>query len=152
MSVVPASVPSGTGRDTDNDGDIDEVTVPGEGTWLFGNGPDRIRVIPVARDLVHPWSIAFLPDGELLVAENNGNLRMIRNDRLLPEPVWTAPFSATSGDALKSVAVHPDFESNRLVYVAYGIQDGDLSTLAIARGRLEGTELEAVEEIFVADA
>jgi glucose/arabinose dehydrogenase len=124
----------------------------GAGPWNFGNGPGRIRVVPIARELVHPWSLAFLPDGGLLVAEQNGHLRLIRDGKLEPAPVWTSPSAGKSGDALKSVAVHPDFARNGLVYVAYAKQNGELSTLAIARGHLEGSSLENVEEIFVADA
>jgi len=122
----------------------------GDGPWILGSGQNRIRVVPVARDLVHPWSLAFLPTGDLLVAEQNGNLRLIRDDQLVPEPLWTSP--DTGGDALKSVAVHPDFASNGLVYLAHGkTRDGD-STLAITRGRLSGAALVEAEEIFVADA
>jgi glucose/arabinose dehydrogenase len=124
----------------------------GAGPWTFGNGAERIRVVPVARDLVHPWSLAFLPDGDLLVAEQNGHLRLIHAGALSPDPVWTSPLAGKSGDALKSVAIHPAFAQNRLVYVAYAKQNGELNTLAVARGRLEGSSLENVEEIFVADA
>jgi glucose/arabinose dehydrogenase len=124
----------------------------GAGPWTFGNGPQRIRVVPVARELVHPWSLAFLPDGDLLVAEQNGHLRLIHDGKLEPEPVWTSPLAGKSGDALKSVALHPGFAQNRLVYVAYGKQNGELNTLAVGRGHLEGASLENVEEIFVADA
>jgi glucose/arabinose dehydrogenase len=104
----------------------------------------------VASGLVHPWSLAFLPNGDLLVAEQNGSLRMIRDGELLAEPVWTSP--TVSNDGLKSIAVHPSFAENGLVYAAYPKHEEDLSSLAIARGRLDGAKLESVEEIFVADA
>lgn len=122
----------------------------GAGPWVVGNGANRVRVVPIAEGLEHPWSLAFLPNGDLLVAEQNGNLRIIRDDRLEPEPAWTSP--DTGGDALKSVAVHPDFDSNGLVYLAHGKQDGERNTLAITRGRLSGSRLEGAEEIFVANA
>ena len=51
----------------------------------------QIRVVTVAAGLVHPWSLAHLPNGSLLVAESAGRLRMIRDGRLAPEAVWTAP-------------------------------------------------------------
>jgi glucose/arabinose dehydrogenase len=124
----------------------------GPGPWTFGNGPQLIRVVPVARGLVHPWSLAFLPDGDLLVAEQNGHLRLVHGGALAPAPVWTSPLADKSSDALKSVAVHPGFAQNGLVYVAYGKQNGELNTLAIARGRFKNAALEDVEEIFVADA
>jgi glucose/arabinose dehydrogenase len=109
-------------------------------------------VVQVARELVHPWSLAFLPNGNLLVAEVSGTLRIIRDDELADAPVWTSPSAGEGGDALKSVAVHPDFAENGLVYTAYGTNDGELNTLAIGRGRFEGNALTDFEEIFVADA
>jgi glucose/arabinose dehydrogenase len=121
------------------------LTVPG----------GRIRVVTVASGLFHPWSIAFLPDGgrTLLVTERDGRLRMIRDGAILPEPVWTSPTPrGESADALHSVAVHPRFQQNSLVYVSYPKQGPRGNTLAVARGELKGTRLENVQEIFVAEA
>jgi len=76
----------------------------------------KIRVVTVASGLVHPWGLAFLPDGRLLVTEKNGRLRMIREGTLEPDPVWTSPTPpGQGGDALHFVAVHPQFAQNRLV-------------------------------------
>lgn len=111
----------------------------------------RIRVVTVADGLVHPWSLAFLPDGELLVAEPAGRIRIIRNGALESEPVWTAP-SSQGGDQLKALAVHPGFSENRFVYFSYPKYDGERSTLAVARGRLDGATLTEVGDIFVAEA
>lgn len=114
----------------------------------------KIRVVTVASGLVHPFSLAFLPDGRtLLVTEKNGRLRMIRDGILEPDPVWTSPTPpGQGGDALHFVAVHPQFAQNRLVYVSYPKQGDRGSTLAVARGRLNGSKLDDVQEIFVADA
>jgi glucose/arabinose dehydrogenase len=128
------------------------VLEPANGPWILGTGANRVRVVQVARELVHPWSLAFLPNGNLLVAEVSGTLRIIRDDELADAPVWTSPSAGEGGDALKSVAVHPDFAENGLVYTAYGTNDGELNTLAIGRGRFEGNALTDFEEIFVADA
>ncbi len=84
----------------------------------------RIRVVTVADGLVHPWSIAFLPDGNMLVVESPGRLRMIRNGTLDPEPVWTSS-SDDGGGQLKAVAVHPEFSENRLVYFSYPKRDAE---------------------------
>jgi glucose/arabinose dehydrogenase len=113
----------------------------------------QIRVVTVATGLTHPWSIALLPDGRsMLVAERNGRVRLIQNGALVAEPVWSAEgFSA--GNELKWLALHPKFESNRLVYVSYPKRgEGESTTLAVARGRLDGRQLRDVREIFVADA
>ena len=104
----------------------------------------KIRVVTVASGLVHPWGLAFLPDGHsLLVTEKNGRLRMIRDGVLEPDPVWTSPTPpGQGGDALHFVAVHPQFAQNRLVYVSYPKQGERGSTLAVSRGRLNGSKLE----------
>ncbi len=114
----------------------------------------KIRVVTVATGLIHPFSLAFLPDGRsLLVTEKNGRLRMIRDGVLDPNPVWTSPTSAAAdGDALHFVALHPQFARNSLVYVSYPKLGDRGSTLAVARGRLENGKLTGVQEIFVADA
>jgi aldose sugar dehydrogenase len=113
----------------------------------------HVHVATVAAGLFHPWSLAFLPDGTLLVAERDGRLRMIRNGTLLPDPVWTSPTPRGEGaDALHAVAVHPKFAQNGLVYVSYPKRGERGTTLAISRGRMKDAALVDVEEIFVADA
>jgi glucose/arabinose dehydrogenase len=114
----------------------------------------QIRVVPVATGLFHPWSIAFLPDGRsVLVAERDGRMRIIRDGTLVTEPLWTSPTPrGQAADSLHSVAVHPKFAENGFVYVSYPKQGEKGNTLAISRGRLKGSTLEDVEEIFVADA
>jgi glucose/arabinose dehydrogenase len=114
----------------------------------------QIRVVTIATDLVHPWSMAFLPDGRtMLVAERPGRLRIIRDDVLDPEPVWTAPIaSAESDDNLKWIALHPSFAENQLVYLSRPVSGERGTTLAVARGRFDGQKLTDVSDIFVADA
>jgi len=110
----------------------------------------KIRVVTVATGLYHPWSLAFVDARTLLVAEKNGKLRVIRDGILSPESAWTSP--AQGNDTLHSVAVHPQFAQNNLVYLSYPKQGQGGSSLAIARGRLKGSTLDGVQEIFVADA
>jgi glucose/arabinose dehydrogenase len=123
---------------------------PENGPWLLGNGPNQLRVVQVARDLLHPWSLAFLPNGDLLVAETNGNLRIVRDDRLADAAIWNS--TDDGGEGLKSIAVHPEFEENRLIYAAYGKRVGDMDSLAIGRGTFAGDSIANFEEIFVANA
>jgi glucose/arabinose dehydrogenase len=112
----------------------------------------KVRLVTVATGLFHPWSIAILPDGGgMLVAEKNGHLRMIRNDTLDPQPVWTAP-PVKQGDGLHWITLHPQFTQNRLVYMSYPKEGERGNSLAVARGRLDGAALTGVTEIFVADA
>src|SRR5690606_8926650 len=115
-------------------------------------GRQQIRVALVADQLVAPWDIVFIPGtSNLLVTESNGKLRMIRGGKLLPDILWTPP-SPPGNDILHGVVVHPDFATNKLVYVSYLKGDETRQTLAVSRGRLEGTKLVDVKEIFVADA
>jgi glucose/arabinose dehydrogenase len=113
----------------------------------------QIRVVTVATGLFHPWGLAFLPDGGILVSERNGRLRLIRDGKLLPETVWTSPTPAgDAADSLHFVALHPKFAENGLVYVSYPKQGPRGNTLAVARGHLKGATLGEVQEIFVAEA
>jgi aldose sugar dehydrogenase len=115
-------------------------------------GGGKIRVVTVATELFHPWSLAFLPDGALLVAERDGKLRIIRNGVLTPEPAWISPTRRGQVADAHGLAVHPQFAQNRLVYVSYPKNGPKGITLAVSRGRLQGDKLTAVTEIFVADA
>lgn len=111
-----------------------------------------IRVVVVARGLVHPWSLAFLPDGGLLVTERPGRLRIVRDGVLDPRPLAGVPTVRAMGlSGLMDVALHPRFAENHYVYLTYTKPVGDeQATLALARGRLEGSALTDVRDIFVA--
>jgi aldose sugar dehydrogenase len=113
------------------------------------------RVVTVAEGFEHPWSIAFLPNGDMLVTERPGRLRVVRNGRLLPEPVAGVPEVRARGQGgLLEVAPHPDFARNRLLYLTYSKPrgDGNEATTALARGRFENDRLVDVQDIFVAEA
>lgn len=116
------------------------------------SGNQKIRVVPIATGLVHPYSIGFLPDGRtMLVAEQNGKMRIIRDGVLDPKPVWSAPAGA-GADALHFIAVHPRFNDNHFVYFSYPKRGDRGITLGVARGRLDGAALTEVKDVFVADA
>jgi len=147
LAAVAASLVVGTAVNTAQEA----AAVPASRILDVAGG--QIRVVTVATGLFHPWSLAFLPDGSLLVAERDGRLRMIRNDRLMPETVWTSPTPpGQTQDSLHSVVVHPRFGDNGLVYVSYPKLGPRGNTLAIARGHLKGATLSEVKEIFEADA
>ena len=111
-----------------------------------------IRVVVVARGLVHPWSLAFLPDGGLLVTERPGRLRIVRDGVLDRRPLAGVPTVRAMGlSGLMDVALHPRFAENHYVYLTYTKPVGDeQATLALARGRFEGGALTDVRDIFVA--
>ncbi|MEZ4425062.1 MAG: PQQ-dependent sugar dehydrogenase [Gemmatimonadota bacterium] len=113
------------------------------------------RVVTVADGLVIPWSMAFLPGGDLLVTERPGRLRIIRDGRLLPDPVPGVPEVVAQGQGgLLDVMPHPDFASNRLLYLSYSKPkaDRERGTTAVLRGRFENDRLSDVEEIFEAES
>jgi glucose/arabinose dehydrogenase len=103
----------------------------------------------VARGLVHPWSLAFLPDGRMLVTERPGRLRIVAPDGRLSEPVPGLPPVDASGQCgLLDVVLDPDFADNRLVYWSYAEAGEGGNGTAVARGRLDGERMTAVQVIF----
>ena len=121
-------------------------------TFHTAEGQD-IRVVVVARGLSHPWSLAFLPGGSMLVTERPGHLRIIRHGMLEPKPVAGVP--AVRGGFLSGlfdVVLHPHFAENHYIYLSYDKPQGkDGVALAVARGTWNGKALTDVHDIFVAD-
>ena len=110
-----------------------------------------IRLNVLTEGLEHPWSLAFLPDGRMLVTERPGRLRIVAKDGK-PEPAPIAGLPTTIEErgqgGLLDVQLHPRFTENALVYFAYAERgDGGYST-AVARGKLSGAQLDNVEVIF----
>lgn len=110
------------------------------------------RVVPVVEGLVQPWSMAFLPGGDMLVTERPGRLRIIRQGKLLPAAVEGLPqiFTGNNQAGLLEVAPHPNFSSNRHLYLTYStpLEGGKESTTALLRGRFENDRLTNVEQLF----
>jgi len=123
------------------------ATLPAEFATQTGQ---RIRVTQVAGGLFHPWSLVFPDARTILVSERNGNVRVIRDGVLQPKPAWQVP--GTENDRLHFMALHPQFEKNKLVYFSHPKTGPKGSTLAVSRGHFDGTTLQEVTEIFVADA
>jgi aldose sugar dehydrogenase len=109
------------------------------------------RLVTVAEGLVQPWSMAWLPNGDMLVTERPGRLRIIRNGTLLPQAVEGLPQLYTEGSqaGLLEVAVHPNFAQNRLLYLTYAKPLADKqSTTALVRARFENDRLSNIEPLF----
>lgn len=109
-----------------------------------------VRLVVLATGLEYPWSIGFLPNGDKLVVERPGRLRLIQDDVLRPEPVEGVPVVVpTSAAGLGDVVLHPDFESNRYIYLTYNKPGDDGGGhLAVARGVWRDDRLRAVEDIY----
>ena len=118
----------------------------------FDTREHKVRVVEITDGLEHPWSLAFLPDGDMLVTERPGRLRIVRDRRLLPDPVPGLPdIRAIGQGGLLDLALHPAFESNRLVYFSYAADHGRGVTTHVARGRFEDDALHDVEVLFIAE-
>jgi len=146
------------------------ANVLGDGPWTYNTYErnTRIRVSVVAKGLSHPWSMAWLPNGDMLITERAGRLRILRNGVLDPEPIAGVPKVQAGGTSgLLDVAIHPQFATNNLVYLAYNLskpapagtaaQPGgrggtpSVYTTGLSRGRFDGKALVDVKEIFVAE-
>jgi glucose/arabinose dehydrogenase len=120
----------------------------------------RIRVVAVTRRLEYPWSLAFLPDGTMLVTERAGRLRIIRNGVLDPKPAGGGPASYFAGESglpgavhgYMDIALHPQFAQNHFVYLTYTKpEDEKRRVAALARGRWDGHGFTEVKDLFTLD-
>ena len=112
----------------------------------------QFRLVVVTSGLSHPWGMAFLPDGGVLVTERAGQLRVIRGGVLDPQPISGVPGVHARGLAgLMDVAIHPRFSENQLVYLTYSKPGDDGVRVALARGRLTDSSLTDVDDLFVSD-
>ena len=120
----------------------------------------RIRVVVVTKALAFPWSAAFLPNGDMLVTERAGRLRLISKGVLDPKPIAGGPVARNLGvsgepgavHGYMDIALHPKFAENGFVYLSYTKPiDDKRQTTAIARGRWDGHALTETKDIFVGD-
>ena len=108
------------------------------------------RIATLVRGLSHPWSIAFLPDGRMLITERAGRLRLVSRDFRLDEvPVSGVPPVATGAQSgLFDVVLHPRYVQNGWLYLAYMAEDRSGSSLQVLRARLEGHRLAEARVVF----
>ena len=133
---------------------LPRVELPDE-PWIMNTHLiPEVKVSVVVRGINRPWSLAFLPKGDMLVTERGGNLRLVRDGVLMDEPISGVPDDvlARSLAGMMEVAVHPHFADNGYVYLTYTRQiSGRQGTVALVRGKLDGTSLVDVEDVFVAE-
>ncbi len=107
------------------------------------------RIETLAEDLEHPWSIAVLPDGRMLVTERAGRLRIIEDGRLLAEPVRGVPEAFVRSQAgLFEVLLDPEYATNGWIYLSLAHGDAAASGTRVVRGRLSGNEFTDQQVIF----
>jgi glucose/arabinose dehydrogenase len=108
-----------------------------------------IAVETLASGLDHPWGMAFLPDGGLLVTERAGTLRMLGTDRQLSQPLGGVPKVVAKGQGgLLDVALDPQFSGNSLVYLSFSEPGDDGASTALGRGRLVGNTIADFQVVF----
>jgi len=114
----------------------------------YPSGAGNLTVETVARGLVHPWGLAFLPDGRMLVTERPGRMRIVTRDGKLSAPLAGVPKVVAEGQAgLLDVALDRDFASNRTLYFCFSVDAG--GNAAVARATLASdTALGDVKVIF----
>jgi aldose sugar dehydrogenase len=132
-----------------------------QGPFAYRTAEEQnIRVTVVARNLEYPYSIAFLPGGDLLVTERYGRLRIIHNGVLDPKPVEGTPPTRSRGvsgalnaiHGYMSLVVHPRFAENHFIYFAYNkVLDADNTTIAVMRARFENGALRDQRDVFVGE-
>lgn len=119
---------------------------------VFETTQADFRVATVAEGLEFPWGIAFLPDGAMLVSEREGRLRYVDENGLRDTVISGLPedLVVERQGGLLGLALHPEFEDNRLVYFAYSAGTAAANHTALGRGRLneDATALTDVEELF----
>ncbi len=117
----------------------------------MGSQYAALRLVTLADNLEHPWSIGFLPDGRILVTERPGALNIIA-DGTVTEVTGLPDIHARGQGGLMEVLPHYDFEKNGWIYLTYSKADGQgLTATALYRARLDGNRLVDGSDIFVQD-
>jgi len=127
------------------------IIAPATAQKRFPSSAGELAVETVAGGLEHPWGLAFLPDGRMLVTERPGRLRIVDAKGELSRPLSGIPSVMARGQGgLLDVALDPGFAENRLVYLSYAEPRPGGNGTSVARGRLneQGTALTGVEVIF----
>ncbi|MCG7201179.1 PQQ-dependent sugar dehydrogenase [Marinobacter pelagius] len=127
------------------------LSMPAWAALTFSSDEADFQLEVVAEGLEHPWSLAFLPDGTQLVTERAGRLRMIRDGKLVSAPLAGVPELVVAGQGgLLDVLLHPDYESNQILFLSYAHRSREGMTTRVARARLDGMALTDVNVIFEA--
>ena len=123
----------------------------GAGVWaeVADASAQRFRVETVADGLDHPWAVAQLPDGSFLVTERGGRLLLVGSPGAAPREVEDVPTVVARGQGgLLDIVLHPDYDENGWIYLAYSKPLPGGSLTAIARARLRDDRLTDLEMVF----
>ena len=155
LGSIGCTVQSGSSTRSDNDHSPgSEIEVANAPTSVSAepssdNSNPKFQIVKVLDNLEHPWSMAWLPDGSILITERPGRLRIVREGVLDPRPISGLPKVWARGQGgLMDIAVHPRFQDNRLVYFTYSQGTISANQTHIARATVDGNTLKDWQVIF----
>lgn len=129
-----------------NEGNSQTFTGP-----VVNSEKQKFGVDTLATGLFNPWGIAFLPDGRILVTERKGEIRIIKDGKLLNEKIEGVPTVYAEGQGgLLDIKLHPDYASNGWIYFSYAKPGEGGGATTIARAKLEGNTFTNLQELFTA--
>ncbi len=118
---------------------------------VINSEKQRFIVDTITTGLQSPWGMAFLPDGRALVTEKSGEIRIIKDGKLLDEKITGVPAVRDKGQGgLLDIQLHPDYANNGWIYITYSKPTGEEGGTVLARAKLEGNALTNLEELFQA--
>jgi len=125
------------------------LLICGAAAEVVSSGAHRFKVETIADGLEHPWAVARLPDGKFLVTERPGRLLLIDGPGAAPRRIDGVPAVVARGQGgLLDVAVHPDYDTNGWIYLAFAKPFAGGAHTSIVRGRLDGDRLTNVETVY----
>lgn len=118
-------------------------------TFIETTEKAKVKASVMINQLDHPWSLAFLPDGQMLITERSGDLLLFdksgNNRRLVTGLPDIEPYGQ---GGLLDVVPHPNFVTNQWIYIAYAAEGKNGVGTEVARGKLQGTRLSDLEILF----
>jgi aldose sugar dehydrogenase len=106
------------------------------------------KVSTVLRGLENPWAMVWLPNGDMLITERPGRLRLVRDNKVVASIAGLPQVFASGQGGLLDIALHPKFEQNKFVYLTYSHGNNSANRTRVARGVLNGNALEKLEVLF----
>jgi aldose sugar dehydrogenase len=127
-------------------------SVPDQLAQSANTRSQRWQTVPIIKNLEHPWSLTWLPDGSQLITERPGRLRIVRNGKLDPTPIAGVPPVLAAGQGgLMDVSLHPRFAQNRFIYLTYSHGTEQSNRTRLARATFDGKVLRNLRVIFEVD-
>src|SRR5688572_6472061 len=131
-------------------GDKNSVLIA-DSSGVIQSEKQNFSVDTVATGLTNPWGIAFLPDGRTLVTELSGEIRIIKEGKLLDERISNVPAVVANGQGgLLDIKLHPDYATNGWIYLTYSKPGEGGAATTVTRAKLDGSSLTSIEELFTA--